>query len=117
MSENVWGYPRPPAVEPCLRHVRAELAGEILADSDHALRVLETSHPPTIYVPPDDVMVDHLVASRRRSTFCEFKGAARYLDALIGNQQWVRRHAEALGVGRPRQEAALRPAAADGLGA
>jgi uncharacterized protein (DUF427 family) len=35
-----------------------ELAGEALADSTRALRVLETSHPPTVYVPPDDVRGD-----------------------------------------------------------
>jgi uncharacterized protein (DUF427 family) len=82
--ENVWDYPRPPAVEPCPRHVRVELAGHVLADSHRALRVLETSHPPTIYVPPNDVRSELLVPSRVRSTWCEFKGAARYLDALIG---------------------------------
>jgi uncharacterized protein (DUF427 family) len=81
--ENVWEYPRPPAVKPCGRHVRVELAGEVLAESDRALRVLETSHPPTIYVPRGDEHVELLVASRARSTWCEFKGAARYLDALI----------------------------------
>ena len=58
LVENVWDYPRPPAVAPCRRHVRVELAGQILADSDHALRVLETSHPPTIYIPPDDVRLE-----------------------------------------------------------
>ena len=46
------------------------------------------SHPPTIYLPRDDVRVDLLVPSRRRSTRCEFKGAARYLDALIGNRRY-----------------------------
>lgn len=53
--ERVWDYPRPPAVVPCERRVRVELAGEVLADSIRALRVLETSHPPTIYIPPTDV--------------------------------------------------------------
>lgn len=86
--ENVWDYPRPPAVEPCPRHVRVELAGQVLAESHHALRVLETSHPPTIYVPLDDVREDLLVPSRQPSTRCEFKGAAHYLDALISNQRY-----------------------------
>jgi Domain of unknown function (DUF427) len=49
--ERVWDYPRPPAAVPCKRRVRVELAGEVLADSTRALRVLETSHPPTIYIP------------------------------------------------------------------
>jgi len=45
--------------------------------------VLETSHPPTIYIPPDDVNTALLVVSDRPRTWCEFKGAAEYLDAVI----------------------------------
>lgn len=86
--ENVWDYSRPPAVEPCPRHVRVELAGQVLAESDRALRVLETSHPPTIYLPRDDVREGLLVPSRQPSTRCEFKGGARYLDALIGDRRY-----------------------------
>ena len=86
--DNVWDYPRPPAVEPCPRHVRVELAGQVHAESHHALRVLETSHPPTIYVPLDDVREDLLVPSRQPSTRCEFKGTAHSLDALISNQRY-----------------------------
>jgi uncharacterized protein (DUF427 family) len=87
--ENVWDYPRPPAVEVCSRRVRVELAGVVLGESDRALRVLETSHPPTIYLPPEDVRMDLLVASRARSTWCEFKGAARYLDADIEARRYT----------------------------
>ncbi|MBV9193358.1 MAG: DUF427 domain-containing protein [Solirubrobacterales bacterium] len=86
--ENVWDYPRPPAVDPCARHVRLELAGVVLADSDRAVRVLERSHPPTIYVPADDVHAKLIVPSRARSTWCEFKGAARYLDAVISDRRY-----------------------------
>ena len=84
--ENVWDYPRPPAVEPCARRVRVELGGVVLADSSRALRVLETSHPPAIYVPPGDVRMDLLRDSHARSTWCEFKGTARYLDARDGSR-------------------------------
>ena len=49
--------------------------------------MLETSHPPTVYVPPDDVRADLLIASGARSTWCEFKGAARYLDAVVGGRR------------------------------
>ena len=55
----------------------------MIADSADALRVLETSHPPTIYLPPADVRGDLLSESRARSTWCEFKGAARYFDATV----------------------------------
>ena len=85
--ESVWDYPRPPAVVPCEWRVRVELGGRTLADSFRALRVLETSHPPTIYVPPDDVRGDLLAPSAAPRTWCEFKGSARYLDAVVDGRR------------------------------
>ena len=85
MTESVWDYPRPPALVPCERRVRIELGGATVADSRAALRVLETSHPPTIYVPPQDVDAA-CVRPARGSSFCEFKGNARYLDVLGGGR-------------------------------
>ncbi len=85
--ERVWDYPRPPAVVRCDRRVRVMLGGELLADSVDALRVLETSHPPTVYIPPADVRAEFLTVSEARSTWCEFKGAAHYLDAIAGEQR------------------------------
>jgi uncharacterized protein (DUF427 family) len=79
--ESVWDYPRPPRVEPSAARVVVELDGEVLADTRRSLRVLETSHPPVYYIPAADVRTDRLRPSARRSTFCEFKGAARYYDA------------------------------------
>jgi uncharacterized protein (DUF427 family) len=84
--ERVWDYPRPPAVAACERTVRLELGGQVIAESNDALRVLETSHPPTIYVPPGDVRADLLSASGARTTWCEFKGLARYVDARAGDR-------------------------------
>jgi uncharacterized protein (DUF427 family) len=86
--ERVWDYPRPPMVVPCQRHVRVELAGALLADSDGALRVLETSHPPTIYVPPVDVLCELLTESEARPTFCEFKGRAIYYDLVVDGNRY-----------------------------
>jgi len=85
---RVWDYPRPPAVMTCERRVRIELAGEVLADSTRALRVLETSHPPTVYVPLADVREELLAESDRHSTWCEFKGVARYLDAVVDRRRF-----------------------------
>jgi uncharacterized protein (DUF427 family) len=85
--ERVWDYPRPPAVVPCERRVRIELGGEALADSGRAVRVLETSHPPTIYVPESDICADLIELGRGTSTWCEFKGAARYVDAVVGGRR------------------------------
>jgi uncharacterized protein (DUF427 family) len=83
-AESVWDYPRPPALDPCRSPVRVELGGTVLAASRQALRVLETSHPPTIYFPPQDVRLDRLVPSAQRHSWCEFKGEAEYLDAIGG---------------------------------
>lgn len=73
----MWDYPRPPRVERCLRRVRIVHAGIAIADSTRALRVLETSHPPGIYLPPADVRTD-LLERTSTGTWCEFKGHADY---------------------------------------
>ena len=85
--QDVWDFPRPPAVVACERRVRVEVAGIVVADSAKALSVLETSHPPTVYVPPEDVRGDVLVASDARGTTCEFKGRADYLDVVVGDDR------------------------------
>ena len=95
-----------------------ELAGELLADSTDALRVLETSHPPTIYVPRDDIELPLLSDSARGATWCEFKGRARYVDALVGGRRY-----EAIGWSYPepsigyellRDQIAFYPSRVDG---
>ena len=48
-----------------------------MADSERALRVLETSQPPAIYFPPEDVRTELLTPHRQR-TYCEWKGQAHY---------------------------------------
>lgn len=76
-QESVWDYPRPPRLEAVTERLRVEFAGETIADTQRGFRVLETSHPPVYYIPPDDIRQAFLVADPAR-TFCEFKGAARY---------------------------------------
>jgi uncharacterized protein (DUF427 family) len=49
------------------------------------MRVLETSHPPTYYIPPQDVDMGCLSPSQR-SSYCEFKGLAVYWNLTVGNQ-------------------------------
>jgi uncharacterized protein (DUF427 family) len=83
--ESVWDYPRPPRVEPLERHVRIELAGEVIAESDRAVRVLETAGAPTIYLPREDVRTDKLRPARG-TTECEWKGTASYFDAIAGQK-------------------------------
>lgn len=81
-QESVWDYPRPPAVVPTGEHVVVLLGATVVADTRRALRVLETSHPPTYYLPLADVETDALVLAPGVATWCEFKGRAVYFDVL-----------------------------------
>ncbi len=47
-QENVWSYPRPPALEKVPQRLRVMLNGTELASTTQGYRVLETSHPPTV---------------------------------------------------------------------
>lgn len=83
-QESVWDYPRPPRVESSEEHVVVELGGAVVAETRRAWRLLETSHPPTYYVPVEDVVAGVLEPNPRR-TVCEFKGRAAYLDVRGGD--------------------------------
>ncbi len=80
--ENVQAYPRPPALEPVAQRITVYLGGVRIADTVGALRVLETHHAPTYYLPRQDVHAGLRAAPG--SSFCEWKGAARYFDVIAG---------------------------------
>jgi uncharacterized protein (DUF427 family) len=82
-QESVWSYPRPPIVVPSDRHVVVRFGGIVVCDTRRALRLLETSHPPTWYLPRADFIEGSLRAARG-SSFCEWKGRASYLDVVAG---------------------------------
>jgi uncharacterized protein (DUF427 family) len=84
-QESVWDYPRPPRLDTAPCHVKVKFAGEVIAETRRAKRVLETSHPPTYYIPPGDVRADLLRAAEGDS-FCEWKGGARYFDVVAGGR-------------------------------
>jgi len=84
-QESVWSFPRPPRVEPCVHPIRVVFGGEVIARSDAALRLLETSHPPTYYVPPGDIAWDRLERAAG-SSMCEWKGIARYWTVRVGDR-------------------------------
>ncbi|MCB0192633.1 MAG: DUF427 domain-containing protein [Anaerolineae bacterium] len=85
-QESVWDYPRPPRLEDVTQNIRVVFNGVTLADSWQAKRVLETSHPPVYYIPPEDVKMDCLSLTRR-TTVCEWKGQARYYTIQVGNKK------------------------------
>ena len=82
LPENVQSYPRPPVVEAVPQRIVIRLGGAVVADTRAALRVLETHHAPTYYLPRRDVRAD--LAPVRGGSFCEWKGQARYFDVTAG---------------------------------
>ncbi len=102
-QESVWDYPRPPRLEPVGQRIRVTFNGVAIADTRRAWRVLETSHPPVYYIPPEDLRRDLLVRTSR-SSFCEWKGLARYVTVRVGE-----RSAEAAGWTYPEPTAGFEP--------
>ncbi|MBC6476522.1 MAG: DUF427 domain-containing protein [Hormoscilla sp. GM7CHS1pb] len=85
-QESVWDYPRPPRLEDSNKHIQVIFNGVTIADTRKAKRVLETSHPPTYYIPPEDVKLEYLTSTPKTS-FCEWKGPAGYYTIAVGEKQ------------------------------
>ncbi len=85
-QESVWDYPRPPRLEPVRERIVVRFAGQTIADTVAAYRVLETSHPPVYYLPPGDLAPDVILPAAGTS-FCEFKGTATYVTIVAGGRR------------------------------
>ena len=85
-QESVWDYPRPPRVEDSTRHIQVWFNGVLLAETRRAKRVLETSHPPTWYIPPEDVKLEHF-RENEDSSWCEWKGLTHYYDVEVDGRR------------------------------
>ena len=83
-QESVWDYPRPPRLEESSESVVVELGGREIARTTRSWRVLETSHPPTYYV-PQDAFGDGALRPAAGSSWCEWKGQASYYDLVSGD--------------------------------
>ena len=84
-TESVWDYPRPPRIENVSKHIQVFFSGKAIADTKTAFRVLETSHPPTYYIPPEDIRLEFLQKTNKR-TICEYKGIADYYDLKVDDR-------------------------------
>jgi len=85
-QESVWNYPRPPRLEDSSKHIQIIFNGVTIADTQRAKRVLETSHPPVYYIPPEDIQMHYVQAAGGRS-FCEWKGEARYYSLVVNGKR------------------------------
>ena len=85
-QESVWDYPRPPRVEASSKTIRVIANGRVIAETTRSKRILETSHPPVYYVPPEDVRLE-LLKPAQGASMCEWKGVAGYFDVVIGDSR------------------------------
>ena len=84
-KESVWDYPRPPRLEKADTLLEVVFNGLTIAETGRAFRVLETSHPPVYYFPPEEVKMDYLTKTLK-SSYCEWKGKAEYLNINVGGK-------------------------------
>ena len=85
-QESVWDYPRPPRIEKSAKSIRVVFNNVVIAESGRTKRVLETSHPPVYYIPPEDVKLEHLHPTDGASS-CEWKGLASYFAVKVGERE------------------------------
>jgi uncharacterized protein (DUF427 family) len=80
-------------MEPSQEHVEVVYKGKLIAETHRSIRILETSHAPSYYIPPEDINFEFMQSSAH-TTWCEWKGQAHYYDAKVGdhvaaNAAWV----------------------------
>jgi len=86
-QESVWDYPRPPVCKEAKgRKVVVKFGEQVVAETDRAWRMMETSHPPTWYIPKEDISMKYLKPANAMKTTCEFKGQAVYYDVTVGTK-------------------------------
>jgi len=83
-QESVRDYPRPPRLDRTDVVVEVVLGGEVVAHTSAAIRILETSHPPTYYL-PRSAFAPGSLRTARGGSYCEWKGQASYLDVVGGD--------------------------------
>jgi uncharacterized protein (DUF427 family) len=73
------------ALAPAKAHVKVVFGGEVVADTQNAIRLEEGNYPPVFYVPRSDVKMDHFTKTQNH-TYCPFKGEASYFTLSGGGK-------------------------------
>ena len=88
-DERIVGHPRDPFkridIRSSSRHVRIEVAGQVLAESSRPMLLFETGLPTRYYLPREDVRMDLLRPTSTR-TCCAYKGEAAYWSLDLGDR-------------------------------
>ena len=87
-DEQVLGHPRDPYhridTYRTTRPVRISIDGELVAESTRTAALFESGLPPRFYLPAEDVRMDLLEPSEKK-TRCAYKGIASYWHARVGD--------------------------------
>ena len=83
---SVWDFPRPPRLARDTREVVVHWGDVEVARTRRAVLVLETAHPPSVYLPWSDV-ARQLLQPAAGGSFCEWKGPARYWTLALGDRR------------------------------
>jgi uncharacterized protein (DUF427 family) len=73
----------PITITPTGKHVTVRVNGEVVAETDAALTLQESTYPAVQYVPLADV-VDSVLRRSDNTTYCPYKGEANYYHVTTG---------------------------------
>ena len=85
-QESVWDYPKPLSYDPVASQIRVVFNGELIAETNRAIRTLQTGIAPVYYIPREDVKMDALTQTERHS-HCPYKGDADYWTVKVGDRK------------------------------
>jgi uncharacterized protein (DUF427 family) len=78
------GPDHPITVAPTGKHVAVKAGGKVIAETDSALTLQESSYPPVQYLPLKDVDAD-VIRRTDHETYCPYKGDASYYSLSTGD--------------------------------
>jgi uncharacterized protein (DUF427 family) len=78
----------PITINPTEKHVVVRVHGDIVADTNRALQLQESTYPAVQYIPIEDVVPDVLTRTDT-STYCPFKGDAAYYSVTTAGGDTV----------------------------
>jgi uncharacterized protein (DUF427 family) len=74
----------PITITPTGKHVTVRVNGEVVAETDAALTLQESTYPAVQYVPLADV-VESAMSRSDSTTYCPYKGEANYYHVTTGD--------------------------------
>ena len=86
--EKIPGPDHPISISHNARRVVVKVAGQVIADTQAALRLEEASYPAVLYVPRADVDMSKLQRTEH-TTYCPYKGDCSYYSIPAGGGRSV----------------------------